>query len=204
MLAALAPLAAGGIGAIGGSIMGVSGARKQIAKMKEAIEYQKQRDATNEKNFSPYMQFGEDRLNKFGDWLDSDASDPMSFMDPGFEFRKQQGMDTLTSNAATAGLLKSGDTLRAATGLGQDMASQEYANAFGRRMNEGEFQRGNAQMGLTAAGGLGSLLNQGAANVGNLTTNTDFGGPDRIWGNTIAGMGGMSGNALARGLAPKV
>lgn len=192
----------GAAGAIGGSILSAVGARKKIDEMKKAIEYQKQTDATNTSNFSPYMDFGKDSLNKFSDWMGSPESDPMSFMDPGFQFRKDQGMDTLTSNAATAGMLKSGDTLRAATQLGDNMASQEYSNAFGRRMAEGDFQRANIGIGSNATSNLGGLLNQGANNVGQLTTNTDFGAPEQIWGNTVAGIGGMGGNAFARGMAP--
>lgn len=200
MLGAIGGTALGIGGALGGAALGASGARKQIAQMKGAIDYQKQKDTQNQQNFSPYVNFGTDQLNKFGSWLNSDASDPSKFLDPGYQFRQNQGMKTLTSNAATAGMLQSGDTLRAATDLGQGMASQEYANAFGRRMQEGDFQRANAGVGMQASGALGNLENQGAANVGSLTAGTDFGAPDRIWGDAVAGIGGMGGNSFARGM----
>jgi hypothetical protein len=192
-------LAAGGMalsaaGGIAGGLMGGSGARKQVAEMRRAIEYQKQKDAENKANLSPYMDFGKGQLQGINDTL---AQDPKSFLDPGYQFRQEQGLKGLLGNAATAGMLGSGDTLRAATQFNQDMASQEYGNAFNRRLQEGGFRQGLAGMGLQAASTLGGLGNQGAANVGNLTTNTDFGASDRMMGQTVSGLGGMLGGGLS-------
>ena len=193
MLAALG-MGVGAAGALAGGIMGASGARKQIEQMRQAIEYQKQKDTENKANLSPYMDFGKGQLQGINDTL---ASDPKSFLDPGYQFRQEQGMKGLLGNASTAGMLGSGDTLRAATQFNQDMASQEYGNAFNRRLQEVGQRQGLAGMGLQAASTLGGLGNQGAANVGQLTSNTDYGAPDRIWGQTISGLGGMAGGGLS-------
>jgi len=52
--------------------------------------------------------------------------------DPGYAFRVSEGMKALDRTAASRGGLLSGATLRGATRYGQDMASQEYQNAFNR------------------------------------------------------------------------
>ena len=191
---AAAGMAVGAAGGIAGGIMGASGARKQVEQMRQAIAYQKQKDAENKANLSPYMDFGKGQLGGINEAL---ASDPKSFLDPGYKFRQEQGMKGLLGNASTAGMLGSGDTLRAATQFNQDMASQEYGNAFNRRLQEVGQRQGLAGMGLQAAGTLGTLGNQGAANVGELTSNTDYGGADKIWGQTISGLGGMAGGRLS-------
>lgn len=55
--------------------------------------------------------------------------------DPGFQFRMQEGMKAIQGSAAARGSLSSGATLKALTRYGQDYASNEYANAYGREFN---------------------------------------------------------------------
>lgn len=52
--------------------------------------------------------------------------------DPGYAFRLSEGQRNLDQQAAARGGLISGNALKAATGYGQNMASQEYQNAFNR------------------------------------------------------------------------
>ena len=52
--------------------------------------------------------------------------------DPGYGFRLNEGMKALERSAAARGGLLSGATLRGTQALGQDLASQEYQNAFNR------------------------------------------------------------------------
>lgn len=49
---------------------------------------------------------------------------------PGYQFRKQQGMDGIQSSAAASGGLLSGATLKALNNHNSNLASQEYNNAF--------------------------------------------------------------------------
>lgn len=188
----------GAVGSIAGGIMGSSGARKQVQAMKDALAYQKSVDTRTYNDLTPYRGFGKDQVNSLSDWLNNPDNSPMSHLDPGYQFRRDQGNIGIENNAATAGLLKSGDTLRGLTTYGQDMSSQEYNNAFNRYLGEGQFKQGLAGMGEQAVLGGGGLANQGAANVGNITADTDWGGPDKVWGDVAAGFGGMAGNAMAR------
>lgn len=52
--------------------------------------------------------------------------------DPGYQFRQSEGMKALERSAAARGNLLSGSTLKGIQRFGQDLASQEYQNAFNR------------------------------------------------------------------------
>lgn len=80
--------------------------------------------------------------------------------DPGYAFRLSEGMKALDRSAAARGGLLSGATLKGAQRYGQDMASQEYQNAFNRyqinranQLNPLQSLTGQAQ---SAAGVMGS------------------------------------------------
>lgn len=216
MLAAAGMMAGGlGLGALG-SMFGSSGAKKQLALMREALDYQKGIDKRNfdyqkgidDRSYGDlgqYRQFGGDQLNQLGSFMQD--KNPSNYLDPGYGFRLKSGSDAIMGNAAANGLLQSGDTLRALTQYGQDMGSQEYGNAFNRWLGEGQFRQGLAGMGQNAAVQGGQLANQGAAtitqggnqaaaNISNTSANMDAGASDRIWGNFIGGIGGgMMGGA---------
>jgi hypothetical protein len=52
--------------------------------------------------------------------------------DPGYAFRQAEGMKALERSAAARGNLLSGSTMKGVQRFGQDLASQEYQNAFNR------------------------------------------------------------------------
>ena len=52
--------------------------------------------------------------------------------DPGYAFRQSEGMKALERSAAARGNLLSGSTMKGIQRFGQDLASQEYQNAFNR------------------------------------------------------------------------
>ena len=56
--------------------------------------------------------------------------------DPGYGFRLKRGLDAMERTAAARGGLLSGNQLRGAMEFGQDLASQEYQNAFNRFQTE--------------------------------------------------------------------
>jgi hypothetical protein len=56
--------------------------------------------------------------------------------DPGYAFRQSEGMKALERSAAARGGLLSGGTLKGIQRFGQDLASQEYGNAFNRYQAE--------------------------------------------------------------------
>jgi hypothetical protein len=56
--------------------------------------------------------------------------------DPGYAFRQAEGMKALERSAAARGNLLSGSTMKGVQRFGQDLASQEYQNAFNRYQTE--------------------------------------------------------------------
>jgi hypothetical protein len=95
--------------------------------------------------------------------------------DPGYGFRLKQGQKALDASAAARGGLISGNALKAAQGFGQDMASQEYNNAFNRyqinRTNQLAPLQSLFGAGQTAAttlgGNYGTYGSETGANTGN-------------------------------------
>lgn len=95
--------------------------------------------------------------------------------DPGYAFRKQQGMDGIQSSAAATGGLLSGATLKALNGYNSDLASQEYQNAYNRFGSDqaNAFNRlsTTAQMGQGAANNMSTMSYDNASRIaGNQTT----------------------------------
>ena len=56
--------------------------------------------------------------------------------DPSYQFRQSEGIKALERSAAARGNLMSGSTLKGVQRFGQDLASQEYQNAFNRYQTE--------------------------------------------------------------------
>ena len=94
--------------------------------------------------------------------------------DPGYAFRLSEGQKALERSAAARGGLISGGALKAATGYGQQMGSQEYQNAFNRYQTErtNQLQPLGSLMasGQSAAANQGSAAGQYGASGGNLIT----------------------------------
>lgn len=66
--------------------------------------------------------------------------------DPGYAFRLSEGLKALERSAAARGGLLSGGTGKALQRYGQDLASQEYGNAFERFQRERAARMGLGQM----------------------------------------------------------
>lgn len=86
--------------------------------------------------------------------------------DPGYGFRMREGLKALDRTAAARGGLLGGNQLRGAMQYGQDLASQEYQNAFNRFQTE----RSNILNPLQSLGGVGqsstNALTSAAGNLG--------------------------------------
>jgi hypothetical protein len=96
--------------------------------------------------------------------------------DPGYAFRVSEGLKALDRTAASRGGLLSGATLKGAENYNQNMASNEYNNAYNRYVGNQATQR-NALAGLTgfaptAAQQISNAGTNYATNVNNLSTNT--------------------------------
>jgi len=95
----------------------------------------------------------------------------------GYQFGKQQGMNSITGNAATQGLLNSGGTLKALDTYGQNYANTQYGNYT------------NQLQGLLNSGNQAGSVIGNAGNVSQSTgTNNIFG-----QGGIPAGIGQLLG-----------
>lgn len=94
--------------------------------------------------------------------------------DPGYAFRLAEGQKALERSAAARGGLISGGALKAATGYGQQMGSQEYQNAFNRyqtsRANQLQPLGNLMASGQSAASNMGSAAGQYGTAGANLLT----------------------------------
>ena len=119
----------------------------------------------------PWQEAGEQALNKLIPLTDYTAFGMDQFQaDPGYAFRLSEGMKGLERSAAARGGLLSGATLKGIQRYGQDMASQEYTNAFNRYQAERQARLGPLQslagVGQTATQQIGQAGQNYAANAG--------------------------------------
>ena len=98
--------------------------------------------------------------------------------DPGYAFRLSEGNKALERSAAARGMVMSGSMFKGAQRFGQDLASQEYQNAFDRYQTNRSNQlnplgtlmasgQGAANTLSGAAGQLGTQLGENAMGAGN-------------------------------------
>ena len=123
----------------------------------------------------PWMQAGGRALTKLEGAVDYTPFGMSQFQaDPGYAFRLSEGQKALDRSAAARGGLISGNALKAATGYGQEMGSQEYQNAFNRYQQERAAKlqplQSLAGVGQTTAAGLGAAGAANANAMGNYMT----------------------------------
>ena len=191
---------------------------KQLLAQRDALEQQmaiQQRmyDQTRE-DFAPYRASGTANLNQLNTLLgiggNTGAADygrfatadftPADFaanQDPGYGFRVREGLKAVDRQAAARGGLISGNALKASQAFGQDMASQEYGNAFNRYQTI----RGNTlqpfQMGAAAGQSAAAMQGQANANFGSAGSQAigQFGqGASTAYGNAGNAMNTAFGN----------
>jgi hypothetical protein len=79
--------------------------------------------------------------------------------DPGYQFRLSQGLNSINAGGAAGGMRFSGATMKALEKYGQNFASNEYSNVYGRKQselnNQYSRQSGLANIGVNAATGMG-------------------------------------------------
>lgn len=85
----------------------------------------------------PFRQAG---VNALPELIAASRYDPFTMvnfkLDPGYGFRMKEGLRALENTAAARGGLLSGNQMRELTNFGQNLASQEYMNAFNRYQAE--------------------------------------------------------------------
>lgn len=95
--------------------------------------------------------------------------------DPGYAFRQAEGMKALERSAAARGNLLSGSAMKGIQRFGQDLASQEYQNAFNRyqversaKLNPLQSLMGSGQSAAnTLTGAAGQMGQNEASNIYN-------------------------------------
>jgi hypothetical protein len=142
--------------------------------------------------YQPYQQFGTEATNRLavlmglrpGEESGALMQQPTIAqlqMDPGYAFREQQGMQAVNRSAAAAAGLQSGSALKAAQRFGQDLASQEYGNAYNRFMQNRQNQIGLLQGGVGTGFGAAQGIGNAAMNTGTNLAN--------VYGNLGQGLG---------------
>jgi hypothetical protein len=182
-------------GSILGGLLGSSGAssaaRAQVRAAQIAADAQREMFNRQVELQEPFRQAGITSQNRLMTLLGLSNPDAEGYgryardfgmsdfqADPGYEFRMQEGLRALERSAAARGNLNSGSTLRGVTRFGQDLASQEYQNAFNRyqvnrsnQLNPLQSLMGAGQTSANtltgAAGQLGQGLAQSAVAQGN-------------------------------------
>ena len=166
-------------GAIISSQASKSAAKTQAGAAAQATDAQRDIFERQVELQAPYREAGEEALNrlragtKVGGEFDKAFSETKFTADPGYAFRLSEGMKALDRTAAARGGLLSGSTLKGAQRYGQDLASQEYQNAFNRfyaeRTNRLQPLQSLAGVGQTSANTLsnaaGQFGNQMGANI---------------------------------------
>jgi hypothetical protein len=161
---------------IGSALLGSSASKKaastQADAANRAADLQMQQFERQVELQEPWRQAGITALNK----LTPLATEYTPFgmdqfqQDPGYAFRMSEGMKALERSAAARGGLLSGGMLRGAQRYGQDLASQEYMNAFNRYQAERNARLNPLQslagVGQTATNQLGQAGQTMASNVG--------------------------------------
>jgi hypothetical protein len=156
----------------------------QRSTLEDQLAFQKMMYDQTRADFAPYRESGTANLNQLNTLLgiggNTGAADygrfatadftPANFaanQDPGYGFRLSEGLKAVDRQAAARGGLISGNALKASQAYGQDMASQEYNNAFNRYQTV----RGNTlspfQSGAAAGQSAAAMQGQANANYGN-------------------------------------
>lgn len=148
-----------------------------------------------------YLGIGGDKgVGNYGKYATAEFT-PEQFLenqDPGYGFRFREGQKAVERQAAARNGLISGAALKASQRFGQDMASQEYQNAFNRyqtsRSNTLSPLQTLTGQGANAAGALGSY----AQNYGN-ATQAAYGDFNNSIQNALGNYGNRLGGAYGTG-----
>ena len=171
-----------------------SAANTQAAATDRASETQKEMYDQTRKDLSPYTQAGTTALSRLMGGMGANGQLMKSYSgqdlydDPSYQFRLNQGLDSVQSSAAAQGGLLSGATLKALNNYAQDSASQEYQNAYNRFSAD----QSNQYNRLANLVGMGQ---NAAAQVGNNGMQT----AQAIANNTMAGANATAAGQVAAG-----
>ena len=175
--------------------LGVS--NEVLGKQEAAYNPYQQTGLAGQNQLMNYLGIGADTGSaNYGQYANAQFT-PEAFaanQDPGYGFRMKEGLKAVDAQAAARGGLISGAALKASQRFGQDMASQEYQNAFNRyqtsRQNTLAPYQSLQGTGMQAAGGLSNA-------AGNYGTNAmgAYGGYGAAATNAYGNYGSAAGSA---------
>ena len=210
----------GGGATLAAGYMGSQAAKSAASKQADAARYaaqlqQEQFNLTNEQQ-RPYREAGYSALSDITGMKPylTQQYTPEDFaqgLDPGYQFRLQQGQEATNRMANMGGGMLSGNALRGAQDYTQGLASQEYGNAFNRfqtqRSNIYNTLAGIAGLGQTSLGQTTTAGTTAAGNIGANIANAGAAQAGGIVGSANALGGGLTGAGqnymLSQILAPK-
>jgi hypothetical protein len=204
-----------GSAVIGGMAAG-DAASTQAASADRAADLQYKQYEQTRQDQMPWMEAGKTALNKLiplTDYKNFSMSDFQA--DPGYSFRMSEGMKGLERSAAARGGLLSGSTLKGIQRFGQDLASQEYTNAFNRYQTERAARlqplQSLAGVGQTTAQQIGQSGMQTAQNIGDIQMSGAaarasgyVGGANALTGALNTGLNYYQGQQMMNRLVPPV
>lgn len=182
-----------------------SAADTQLQASREANALQQRMYEEGVARQQPYYQAG---VNALSQMQRQTGAMPATFTgqvditrDPGYAFRLSEGLKAMERGAAARGGLISGSALRAGQRFGQDLASQEYGNAYNRALTEYNAARARESEGYNRLAGLAGVGGTTAQQIG--LAGQQFGqqaGQNLMTGGQAAAQG-MLGAGAARGSA---
>lgn len=130
----LIPAAMTLIGAKMGADATKSAARTAAEQQQRGLELQQRMYEEGVARQQPFLETGTEFFNQLAALQRGGPGAAQQFlqMDPGYGFRMSEGLKALERGAAARGGLISGNALRAAQRYGQDVASQEFGQAYNR------------------------------------------------------------------------
>ena len=175
--------------------LGVS--KEVLGKQEAAYDPYQQAGLAGQNQLLNYLGIGADTGSQgYGQYANAQFT-PEAFaanQDPGYGFRMREGLKAVDAQAAARGGLISGAALKASQRFGQDMASQEYQNAFNRYQTSRQATLAPYQQlqgtGMQAAGGLSNA-------AGGYGTNAlgAYGGYGSAANSAYGNYGAAAGNA---------
>lgn len=164
--------------AVVGAVATTSAAKTQSKAADKAADTGDAQFQQNRQDYAPWREAGITALGQLsqgiapgGEFMQDFGADDFE-QDPGYQFRRDQGMRGIEGGAAARGGLLSGGTLKALNRYNQEFASNEYTNAY-NRFNANRDRRYNrlagvAQTGQTATRDIAQMGTQNAQMRGEL------------------------------------
>lgn len=175
-------------------------ARLQSEAANRAIGLQERMYQEGVARQAPFLQEGTAAFNRLAALQRGgpEAAQQFLTMEPGYGFRLGEGLKALERTQAARGNLLSGGAIKAGQRYAQDVASQEYSNAYNRLAQM-------AGIGPQAAGVANTLGQTFATNVGNLATQQGAASANALLGGAAARQSayGDIGEAWGRYFAPQ-